>query len=171
MHKAKGREFDKVYLMLNRYDLRTDAAKRAVYVALTRAREELSVHYYGSFMEGAPVPGAAYQQNTKLWPEPGEIILHLGHKDVILDFFKGKKARNLSLRSGEPLTADGPYLVINGRRIIKLSHKCQEQLSVLAKRGYTIKNAEIRFIVAWKGENDTEETAIILPTLYLAKKS
>ena len=169
MHKAKGREFDKVYLMLNRYDLRSDAAKRAVYVALTRAREELSVHYYGSFMEGVPIPGAAYQQDTKLWPEPGEIVLHLGHKDVILDFFKGKKARNLALRSGDALTADGSYLLSNGRRIIKLSHKCQEQLSSLSKRGYAIKDAEIRFIVAWKGENDTEETAIILPTLYLAK--
>lgn len=155
--------------MLNRYDLRSDAAKRTVYVALTRAREELSVHYYGSFMEGVPIPGAAYQQDTKLWPEPGEIVLHLGHKDVILDFFKGKKTRNLSLRSGEPLTADGPYLLSNGRRIIKLSHKCQEQLAGLSKRGYAIKNAEIRFIVAWKGETDPEETAIILPTLYLAK--
>ena len=169
MHKAKGREFDKVYLMLNRYDLRTDAAKRAVYVALTRAREELSVHYYGSFMAVAPVPGAVYQQDTKLWPEPNEIVLHLGHKDVILNFFKGKKSQNLSLRSGDPLTADGSYLSNNGRRIIKFSHKCQEQLVGLAKRGYAVQNAEIRFIVAWKGEHDTEETAIVLPTLYLVK--
>ena len=120
-------------------------------------------------MEGVPIPGAAYQQDTKLWPEPGEIVLHLGHKDVILDFFKGTKTRNLALRSGEPLTADGPYLLSRGKRIIKLSHKCQEQLVGLSKRGYAIKHAEIRFIVAWKGENDTEETAIILPTLYLAK--
>ena len=109
MHKAKGREFDTVYLMLNRYDLRTDAAKRAVYVALTRAKEALSIHYYGTFMEGTPVPGAVYQQDIQLWPEPNEIVLHLGHKDVVLDFFKNKKARNLALRSGQPLTAEGTY--------------------------------------------------------------
>jgi len=169
MHKAKGREFDKVYLMLNRYDLRTDSAKRAVYVALTRAKEALSVHYYGTFMEGKPIPGALYQQDTKLWPEPNEIVLHLGHKDVVLDFFKNKKALNLALRSGQPLTAEGTYLLCDGKRVVKLSQKCQEQLSGLAKQGYSIQNAEIRFIVAWKGEEDREERAIILPTLYLVK--
>lgn len=169
MHKAKGREFDKVYLMLNRYDLRPEAAKRAVYVALTRAREELSVHYYGSFMEGSPVPGVVYQQDVRLWPEPNEIVLHLGHQDVVLDFFKGKKARNLALRSGQALTTAGGYLSCNGKRIIKISQKCQEQLTSLAKRGYSIQRAEIRFVVAWKGENDKEENAIILPTLYLLK--
>ena len=169
MHKAKGREFDKVYLMLNRYDLHPDAAKRAVYVALTRAREELSVHYYGSFMEGPPVPGVVYQQDMSLWPEPNEIVLHLGHQDVVLDFFKGKKAHNLALRSGQALTAEGGYLSCNGKRVIKISHKCQAQLTSMAKRGYSIQSAEIRFVVAWKGENDNEENAIILPTLYLVK--
>lgn len=169
MHKAKGREFDTVYLMLNRYDLRTDAAKRAVYVALTRSKEALSIHYYGTFMEGTPVPGAVYQQDIKLWPEPNEIVLHLGHKDVVLDFFKNKKARNLALRSGQPLTAEGTYLLCDEKRVVKLSQKCQEQLSGLAKQGYSIQNAEIRFIVAWKGEEDREERAIILPTLYLVK--
>ena len=44
MHKAKGREFDRVYLLLNRSDLSEASAKRVVYVALTRARRELHVH-------------------------------------------------------------------------------------------------------------------------------
>jgi len=30
-------------------------------------------------------------------------------------------------------------------------------------------SANIRFIVAWKGEDNTEETAVVLPDIYLRK--
>lgn len=169
MHKAKGREFDRVYLLLNRSELTETGAKRVVYVALTRARRELHVHYTGRFMEGQSVPGAAYRNDNTLFPEPEEIVLHLTHRDVVLDFFKSRKRQTLTLRSGQAMTCDGAYLLCDGRRSAKLSQKCQQQLADLGKRGYRIKNAEIRFIAAWKGENDTEETAILLPTLYLGK--
>lgn len=98
MHKAKGREFDQVYLMLNQYDSTKDSAKRVLYVALTRAKSDLSVHYYGNFMEGKPLLGVSYQQDMTLYPEPNEIVLQFGHKDVVLDFFKGRKAKILSAK-------------------------------------------------------------------------
>lgn len=167
--QARGREFDRVYLLLNRSELTEAGAKRVVYVALTRARRELHVHYTGRFMEGQSVPGAAYRNDNTLYPEPEEIVLHLTHRDVVLDFFKSRKRKTLSLRSGQAMTGDGAYLLCDGRRSAKLSQKCQQLLADLGKRGYRIKNAEIRFIVAWKGENDTEETTILLPTLYLGK--
>lgn len=169
MHKAKGREFDKVYLMLNRYDASRDEAKRVLYVALTRAKQELSIHYYGSFMEGKPVPGVEYCQDIKLHPEPNEILLQLGHRDVALYCFKGRKTELLALRSGMALQAELPYLVCEGRQVIKLSKKSMEQLDALQKKGYRIQRGEIRFIAAWKGEDDPEESAILLPTLYLTK--
>jgi len=173
MHKAKGREFDRVYLMLNRYENTTDSAKRALYVALTRAKSDLSIHYYGSFMEGKPLPGVAYQQDMTLYPEPNEIVLQLGHKDVVLDFFKGKKAKILTLQSGEQLYADGSYLLYEDhgtkKKLIKLSRKAQDQLEVLRDKGYRVQSAEIRFVVAWKHDDESEEHAIVLPTLYMVK--
>jgi len=173
MHKAKGREFDQVYLMLNQYDSTKDSAKRVLYVALTRAKSDLSVHYYGNFMEGKPLLGVSYQQDMTLYPEPNEIVLQFGHKDVVLDFFKGRKAKILSLQSGEPLYADGSYLSYDDsgtkKRLIKLSKKAQEQLEVLTSKGYRIQNAEIRFVVAWRHDDEAEEHAIVLPTLYMVK--
>lgn len=170
MHKAKGREFDQVYLMLNRYDSSKDAAKRALYVALTRAKNDLSVHYYGSFMEGKPLPSVQYQQDMTLYPEPNEIVLQFGHRDVVLDFFKSRKAKVLSLQSGQALRVDGSYLLCDdNQKIAKLSRKAVAQLEQLTAKGYRIKHAEIRFIVAWKDDDDTEEHAIVLPTLYLVK--
>lgn len=49
MHKSKGREFDNVYLMLNHFDMSTDEKRRLLYVAMTRAKERLVIHYNGSF--------------------------------------------------------------------------------------------------------------------------
>ena len=172
MHKSKGREFDNVYLMLNRYDISADAAKRALYVALTRAKSELRVHYHGIFMERKSLPGIQYQQDFKLYPEPDEIVLELGHRDVVLNYFKDKKAKILSLRSGDPLYFDNEYFRCDDairRRVVKLSNKCREQIAALYAKGYRIHRAEIRFIAAWRGEEDTEESAVILPTLYLIK--
>ena len=173
MHKAKGREFDQVYLMLNRYDSTRDSSKRAMYVALTRAKSDLSVHYYGNFMEEKTVAGVSYQQDMTIYPEPNEIVLQFGYKDVVLDFFKGKKAKILTLQSGEQLYADNTYLLYDDhgtkRKLIKLSKKALEQLAVLTAKGYRVQSAEIRFVVAWKHDDDAEEHAIVLPSLYMVK--
>lgn len=173
MHKAKGREFDQVYLMLRNYDITKDSAKRALYVAITRAKQDLRIHYRGSFMEGKPLPGVQYQQDMTIYPEPNEIVLQLGHRDVVLNFFKDKKARILSLRSGEKLYPDGAYLQNEDdgvrQRIVKLSQSAQEQLESLTKKGYRVLRAEVGYVVAWKSDDDPKEYAIVLPTLYLGK--
>ena len=61
---------------------------------------------------------------------------------------------------------------VNGRsiRIAKLSKACRERLHTLRERGYIPYFANIRFIVAWKGEYDTEETDVVLPDIHLKKQ-
>lgn len=44
IHKAKGREFDSVYLLLNRVFLQSGADRRKLYVGLTRAKDNLYIH-------------------------------------------------------------------------------------------------------------------------------
>lgn len=44
-----------------------------------------------------------------------------------------------------------------------------ETLEKLQGKGYYPKSAEVRFVVAWKGEEDTEETPIVLANMYFAK--
>ena len=41
IHKAKGKEFENVFMMLENYNSSTDESKRLLYVAMTRAREKL----------------------------------------------------------------------------------------------------------------------------------
>ena len=39
--------------------------------------------------------------------------------------------------------------------------------SEIKRKGYVLGNAKIRFIVAWKSEEDDEECAVISPEVYL----
>ena len=50
-----------------------------------------------------------------------------------------------------------------------LTDKQKETLEKLKDKGYSPKSAEVRFVVAWKGEEDTEETPIILADMYFEK--
>ena len=169
MHKAKGREFDRVYVMLGNYDISDDRGKRVLYVAMTRAKKELYIHHNGSFVGEELPEDVVCREDAVNYPAPEKIMLHLGHRDVVLNFFKGKKQRILSMKSGEPLQWSGDYLLADTGAVVKFSQKCREELAHLTAHGYRILRAEIRFVVAWKGEEDSEESAVILPTLYLEK--
>ena len=54
-------------------------------------------------------------------------------------------------------------------RVAKLSKAFGETLERLKEKGYVPRYAEVRFIVAWKGENDKGETPILLVEIYLSK--
>lgn len=67
-------------------------------------------------------------------------MLQLTHRDVVLDFFKDKKAQLLRLHSGSPLELDREYLTawMDGKpfRVAKLSKACVSKLDELRGKGY-----------------------------------
>ena len=91
----------------------------------------------------------------------------------MLDYFKGKKDTVIKLRSGMKLSYCDGYLFaqISGIsvRVAKLSKACMESINGWLQRGYYLCNAIVRFVVAWKGQDDTEETAVLLPDIQFAK--
>ena len=116
--------------------------------------------------------GVEYRQDTNLFPLPEEITIPLTHKDVYLDYFKGKKEQILKLRSGQPLYFEDGYLrLLSGDRVVCISNKMREELQGWAEKGYVVESAKINFIVAWKGKEDKEETAVLLPELVLKKNN
>ena len=172
IHKSKGREFDSVYMMLSNYDFSTDAAKRAVYVGMSRAKNRLSIHTNTDYFDKLDLSSVGYRTDNKIYNEPDEIRLQLTHRDVVLDYFKTRKDAALALRSGDTLLKDGDYLktsAVSSQRIAKLSQACRERLAGLAQKGYSVYLAQVRFVVAWKGESDEEEAAVVLPDLYLRR--
>lgn len=174
MHKVKGHEFDCVYMLLNRIDSSILENKRMLYVAMTRARSELYIHYNNGLFEDSGYP---VSRDMTLYPEPDEMILQLTHRDVVLDFIKNKKNLILKFQSGEPLYLNGCYLCVKNNSknppVVKLSAKAREKLEKLNQKGYQVTAAKIRFIVAWRSTeiSDTNEYALVLPELHLHRHS
>ena len=175
IHKSKGREFDNVYMMLKNSAGKTDAERRALYVGMTRAKNNLYIHTNTTLFDKYRMDGVEHVVDGAEYGEPTEIMLQTTHKDVVLDFFKNKKEIIFNLRSGTKLKMDDVYLVaeLNGRdvRVAKLSKAFVETLEKLKDKGYSPKSAEVRFVVAWKGEEDTEETPILLTDICFEKLS
>ncbi len=172
IHKSKGREFDSVWLLLNHTVLRNDAERRTLYVGMTRAKDNLYIHCNNGLFDSYKLPNVDYTVDKETYPEPKEITLQLTYEDVFLDFFKDKKESIIKLHSGMPLTLKGWFLYADpaGYPVAKLSKKCMaKDIEPQLKKGYRPCGGKVRFVVAWKGENDKEETAVLLPDLYFEK--
>ena len=177
IHKAKGREFDQVYLLLDGFNAVPDEERRKLYVGITRAKNALYIHYNTPiFRQDLGLPGVKMLRDPAFYPPPQEIALHLTHRDVVLSFFQDKKRLILSLQSGHPLRYAGGklYAQLGDREycVALLSHAQREKMHLLAQQGYRPYRAVIRFIVAWKPADADEtagESAVLLPDLYLKK--
>ena len=173
IHKAKGREFDNVYMMLDGVSLNTEENIRKVYVGITRAKNQLVVHYNNASFNNIEGDGVIKIKDEKEYGEPQEITLQLTHKDVVLDFFKDKGNLVRQIKSGVNISVENEYLCasINGvyMRVAKLSKAFIERLNALQTNNYHVDSAFVRFIVWWKGKTDDKETAIILPEIHLKK--
>ena len=168
IHKAKGREFDTVYLLLNKEFADSDEKKRKLYVAMTRAKQSLFIHCNTGIFQKYNFQNVDYKTDNIVYPPPSEVTLQMTFHDVYLDFFKGKKRFVLSLRSGMPLVFNNMKLCLHtGEEVALLSKKGREEVQKWLEKGYRVQSAVINYIVAWKGKDETEETAVLLPELVL----
>ena len=172
IHKAKGREFDDVYMLISGSYAKDANLLRRYYVGMTRAKKRLFIHTNGNLFNN--LNGARYFTDQRQPGMPEEIMLQLSHKDVFLDFFKGRKQDVLALKGGDVLTYSDFHLYnLSGTPVAKLSMKMQATLSQWEERGYKVKSAYARFVVAWKPKDapkDEAETAVLLADLVLSSQ-
>lgn len=176
MHKSKGREFDNVFMLVDSIKPDTDEQKRQLYVGMTRAKNMLHIHYSGNIFDRFAESATSAETDCRIYPRPSELILQLSHKDVYLDFFKNKKSTILTkIKSGSELEIKGKtlYAKIEGKHfpVLQFSKKADEEILKLTSSGYRPYKAVVRFICAWTGKEDTEETAIILPDIYFSDEN
>ena len=88
IHKSKGREFDNVYMMLKNLSGKTNAERRALYVGMTRAKNNLYIHTNTALFDKYRLSGIKHVEDATEYGKPSEIILQTTHRDVVLDFFK-----------------------------------------------------------------------------------
>lgn len=169
IHKAKGKEFDDVYMLICDGYAKDDRLMRQYYVGITRAKNRLFIHTNGDSF--SRLNADRYFIDQQQYGLPDEIVLQLSHKDVHLGFFKDRKQEVLALRGGDPLTYNAHYLYNAGKPVAKLSQRMRETLSKWEGKGYRVTAASVRFIVAWKPKDapkEEPETAVLLADLTLS---
>ena len=151
IHKAKGREFDNVYLLSSIPDVRDVEDMRAYYVGLTRAKRNLFLV-------------------TKPPIDYSLISIALNMHDVILNFFNGRKEIVLRLRSGDGLQYNEGFLLNKqGINIAALSASGKEKLKAWTNKGYKVTGTKVSYTLAWRPENYETDYAVCLANIVLSK--
>lgn len=152
IHKAKGREFDNVHVMLSDLTHLDSDKMRTIYVGLTRARHNLYIYNDASFFENR-----------------NSIVISLSMHDVWLNYFKDKKEKVLALRGGDKLQYRNGYLLSsNGDYIASLSKEQREKIKEYEDNNYCVKEAEVSYVIAWQPKEE-QEVAVCLANLVLEK--
>ncbi|HHB80094.1 MAG TPA: ATP-dependent helicase [Saprospiraceae bacterium] len=188
MHKSKGKEFDNVILLLDHFDMSRDEAKRLVYVAMTRAKNNLTIHINGSYFNQIEVPELLKVNSTNTYSPPNSLLLRTGLKDVNLGFFRKNQVLIRHLTTGLKLKPVADGLMYQNRLVAKYSHSFQQALGKKKRNGYQIYEANISHLVYWRdiktkrqvyteligGEmvtaSDSGEILVVLVDIWLIKK-
>jgi ATP-dependent DNA helicase RecQ len=171
IHKAKGKEFDNVFIMLDRFYPDSEEKKRQLYVAMTRAKNSLTIHVNGNYLDGLSCDNIIRLEDNNHYQEAGLLVLHLTHKDIWLGYFNKRQNIVGNLISGDSLkiAGDGCY-DINGNSVLKFSNSFKEKLDKYKNSGYILAEAIVNNIVYWKSEEMEKEILIVLPELKFKKQ-
>jgi ATP-dependent DNA helicase RecQ len=167
IHKAKGKEFDNVFLMLENINFTSDETKRLLYVAITRAKRNLTIHLNSNFLDKLTTVNLERVENKENHSPPNELAMHLSLKNIWLDYSINKQYPISKLKSGDILMPVGDECQdCNGNSVLKFSKKFIKEIEDMKIKNYGLKSAKVNFIVYWKKEGTEKEVKIILPELY-----
>ena len=170
IHKAKGKEFDNVFLMLNGYNADNDEKKRLLYVAMTRAKQNLTIHLNGNYLDDISCQNIERLNDDFQYNTSNLLVNHLSHKDIWLDYFISKQGIITNYKSGDELIPNNDGCSDkNGNCIIKFSNSYKEKIIEFEKTGYKLSESKINYIAYWQKEELENEILIVLPELKFKK--
>lgn len=169
VHKAKGKEFDNVFLLLENLNLITDEARRHLYVAMTRAKQNLTIHTNSNLFDFS-LENLDFVTDAMLYSPLRRIAMHLTYRDVFLDYFIDKQHIITQMVSGSPLQFNKEGgLSYKGYSVVRFSQSFLKQIEERKEKGYQLKEAKVNLILYWFKEEGNREIQIILPELYFEK--
>ena len=167
IHKAKGKEFDNVFLLLENFNPVTDDAKRQLYVGMTRAKRNLNIHLNANYLDHFSAENLERIADSSSYAPPDKIAMHLTLKDIWLDYFFDKQYLISQLLCGDTLILNGhECLNPQGWPVLKFSKNFSEKIEQMKKNNYALKSAKVNFILYWLKEGAEQEIKIVLPELY-----
>ena len=178
MHKIKGKEFDKVFLLLDNFAMKNPAQVRVVYVAITRPKNYLEIHTHLPIFDHLHTQGLireqSYSKDTPLLTFSTQCSL----SDVVLSHFHQDDMRQRAdaLMAGDQL--DFSYGsnfhkgFIRGRRnemAVCFSSAFKKKLDIYFDRGFKVKKTIVGHVVYWWDDTKEARAKVILPELELEK--
>jgi ATP-dependent DNA helicase RecQ len=170
IHKAKGKEFDNVFLVLNNYSPDNDSKKRELYVGMTRAKQNLTIHLNGNYLDDISCQNMIREFDDFQYKPSNLFVIHLTHRDIWLDYFIFRQNLVSKLKSGDNLkvSPDGCFDG-NGNYILKFSNSFKEKINEYEGKGYKLTESKVNYIVYWTKEGSDNEVQIVLPELKFIK--
>jgi ATP-dependent DNA helicase RecQ len=170
IHKAKGKEFDNVFLMLENFASVSDDDKRQLYVAITRAKQNLTIHLNANHFDHISTVNLDSVECLDQNQQPTQLAMQLTHEDVKLDHFMLTQPYISGLMAGDTLIIDGDECAtVNRKPILKFSKSFVQKINSMGENGYKPRSAEVNFIIYWQKEGSKNEIKIVLPKLYFEK--
>jgi ATP-dependent DNA helicase RecQ len=170
IHKAKGKEFDNIFLILDNFNSQSDKAKRLLYVAMTRAKMNLRIYQNSLFFNNMVSENMEIKVDNEVYDPPSELAMQLGHEHVRLGYFDFVQHRIKECFSGNTLKFKEDRCANNdGELVLKFSKKFLNTIEEQNRKGYSLHTAKINFIVYWLSDNSQKEILIILPEVHFIK--
>jgi len=173
MHKAKGKEFDSVYLYLDNLQLRSPEDYRLLYVAMTRAKSALYIYTNSAILKPFTSDRDNYLLHNFLPEVPRKVIFQLSLKDVHLGVIKEDSFQEelKNVLAGHELEVDtaNPELFLGKRELVFSRKFREEKLEKWLERGYTIQKAVLEQVVLWYDKEGEQEYRVPLPRVEMGK--
>lgn len=170
IHKAKGREFDNVFMLVDNFTIKNEEDKRLLYVGMTRAKNLLTIHTNSNYFNRINVDNLEKTDDRTNYSAPIQLAMQLTHKDVWLDYFINRQYLISKLNSGDTLyISNDECLNAKGQSVLKFSQQFLNEIEMQRKKKYVPKSAKVNFILYWQKEDANQEFLIVLPEVYFEK--
>ncbi len=173
IHKAKGKEFDSVFVMIKNGERFSIEDKRKLYVAFTRAKNNLYIQINGKGLSKySKLQNIDYRYDNRDYSEPSNLCIQLTHRDVVLSFYKSRTKEASKLLPGTELYYKDGYLVDSRNiKLVKFSQAFDRKYNDILNMRYEFYKSNVRFVVVWLDKEDETKCAVVLPDIYFVKKN
>lgn len=176
IHKAKGKEFDTVYIMLQDFKFASQENRRQLYVAITRAKTRLFLLTNNAELQMFTGENFNWKLDSNRYEQPRELVINAGFKDIYLDSFRRFQGNIDGTMAGSPLKIDSAGCTNTmGQPCVRYSKSFIKKLEGLAQKGFQLEKAEAAHVFWWQkqtGKKEKEEypeIKVILPRLHLKR--